>query len=80
MAVCHSVVVDHDPKDPSQLIYQAASPDEHALVLAAKKCGIELIHRDKNFVEILVGGSNHRYKIYKEFPFNSDRKRMSVIA
>jgi len=32
MAVCHSVVVDHEPNDETKLIYQAASPDEFALV------------------------------------------------
>ena len=43
MAVCHSVVVDRDPKDTSQLIYQASSPDELALVNASKYTHIELI-------------------------------------
>ena len=43
MAVCHSVVVDHDPKDHDKLIYQASSPAEHALVMAAQASGITLI-------------------------------------
>jgi phospholipid-transporting ATPase len=35
MAVCHSVVVDRNPKT-QEIIYQATSPDEHALVIASK--------------------------------------------
>ena len=39
MSVCHTVVPERDPNNPEKIIYQAASPDEGALVKAAKKQG-----------------------------------------
>lgn len=35
LAVCHTVVVDRDPKT-DEIIYQASSPDELALIQGAK--------------------------------------------
>jgi len=71
-------MVDHDPKT-NEISYQASSPDELALVNASKDVGIELKERTKDFVEIVENGIKKEYKILAEFPFNSDRKRMSVI-
>jgi len=44
LAVCHTVVVDHDP-DTNEKKLQAASPDELALVQGAEMVGMELIGR-----------------------------------
>lgn len=71
-------MVDHDPKS-GEASYQASSPDELALVNASKDVGIELTERTKDFVEIVESGIKKEYRILAEFPFNSDRKRMSVI-
>jgi phospholipid-transporting ATPase len=79
MAVCHSVVVDKDP-ETGELLYQASSPDELALVNASKNAGIELVGRSKNDIIIQVGDWTDNYTILKEFPFDSDRKRMSCVA
>ena len=35
LAVCHTVVVDKDPKT-GETVYQASSPDELALTMGAK--------------------------------------------
>lgn len=78
MALCHSVMVDHDPKT-NEISYQASSPDELALVNASKDMGVKLTERTKSHIEILEGGVRKEYEILAEFPFNSDRKRMSVI-
>ena len=78
MALCHSVMVDHDP-ETKEISYQASSPDELALVNASKDVGIKLMERTKDFVEIQENGIKKEYRILCEFPFNSDRKRMSVI-
>ena len=78
MALCHSVMVDHDPKT-MELNYQASSPDELALVKASKEMGFELTERTKDGLEINENGTKIEYTILAEFPFNSDRKRMSVI-
>ena len=39
MAACHTVVPDYDHNAPDQIVYQASSPDERALVVAAKQLG-----------------------------------------
>ena len=78
MALCHSVMVDHDPKT-GEIIYQASSPDELALVKASNDVGIKLAERTKDNVEIVENNVQKSYQILAEFPFNSDRKRMSVI-
>ena len=67
---------------PEDVIYEAESPDEAALVYCAKGYGITLMSREPNFV--LVKWPNEasllRYKIIKMLPFDSTRKMMSVIA
>ncbi len=41
MAICHTVVPERDPENHGgeigEIVYQASSPDERALVLGAKK-------------------------------------------
>lgn len=44
LAVCHTVVVDSDPKT-GEIIYQASSPDELALIQGAKQAGFVLIDK-----------------------------------
>jgi phospholipid-transporting ATPase len=39
LAVCHTVIPEHDENDPGKLVYQASSPDEAALVDGAKRLG-----------------------------------------
>jgi phospholipid-transporting ATPase len=41
LAVCHTVIPEEDKENPSVITYQASSPDEAALVLAAKHFGYE---------------------------------------
>jgi magnesium-transporting ATPase (P-type) len=43
LAVCHTVIPERDPKNHNKIIYQASSPDEAALVKAAKHLGVEFI-------------------------------------
>ncbi|BFU20548.1 phospholipid-translocating P-type ATPase [Entamoeba histolytica HM-3:IMSS] len=73
MALCNTVNIN-DEKFSSQ------SPDEEALCLAAKNCGIELISRNQKSIELLEFGINKKYNILSTFEFNSDRKRMSVLT
>ena len=44
LAVCHTVVVDKDPKT-DEISYQASSPDELALIQGANQVGLELKDR-----------------------------------
>jgi len=44
LAVCHTVVVDKDPKT-GEILYQASSPDELALIQGANQAGLVLKER-----------------------------------
>uniref|UniRef100_A0A915AR10 Phospholipid-transporting ATPase n=1 Tax=Parascaris univalens TaxID=6257 RepID=A0A915AR10_PARUN len=63
-------------------IYEAESPDELALVQAASDYGIRLCsrHLRSTLVQIVNGGHILKYKVLHVLPFDSDRKRMSVVV
>lgn len=82
LAVCHTVIpeyvdvdIDHD-----DIRYQATSPDERALVMAAKSLGYVFCEREPGSVTIRVNGKKHQFKLLNVIEFTSDRKRMSVIV
>jgi magnesium-transporting ATPase (P-type) len=77
LAVCHTVVVDK-----IKGIYNAASPDELALVEGAKSQGFEFIGRETDNVIVVKdpNGYQLRYKVLNVLEFNSTRKRMSLIV
>jgi phospholipid-translocating ATPase len=80
LAVCHTVLVDRPAASNSHTIrYLAQSPDEAALVSAAKNAGFACLDRTDNKVEVDVMGNSRVYTILNIMEFNSDRKRMSVI-
>ena len=82
LAVCHTCTVERDPKNPSVLKYQASSPDELALVQGAKSVGIEYIKRTSTNITISLNPTKTEedYEVMCEFPFDSTRKRMSLIV
>ena len=56
------------------MVYNASSPDELALVNAAKYFGYEFKGRDEeNNIEILVHGESKKYKLLNVIEFTSDR-------
>jgi magnesium-transporting ATPase (P-type) len=60
--------------------FNASSPDELALVNAAKYFGVEFADRtEDNYVIIKYNNESFKFKLLNIFEFNSDRKRMSVI-
>ncbi|KAB1256308.1 Phospholipid-transporting ATPase IC [Camelus dromedarius] len=77
LAVCHTVMVD---RLDGQLNYQAASPDEGALVSAARNFGFAFLARTQNTITISELGTERTYKVLAILDFNSDRKRMSIIV
>ncbi|NXG62140.1 AT8B3 ATPase, partial [Hemiprocne comata] len=77
LALCHTVMVEE--KD-DQLVYQAASPDEEALVLAARSLGYVFLARTQDTITISELGQKRTYKVLAMLDFNSDRKRMSVLV
>eukprot|EP00054_Salpingoeca_dolichothecata_P013519 m.75492 g.75492 ORF g.75492 m.75492 type:complete len:1176 (-) comp20522_c0_seq1:32-3559(-) len=80
LATCHTVVPERDRENPDKIIYQAASPDEHALVTAVKHLGFSFNTRTPESVTISALGQDERYEILNVLEFNSTRKRMSVIV
>lgn len=63
-----------------QLSYQAASPDEGALVNAARNFGFAFLARTQNTITISEMGAERTYNVLAILDFNSDRKRMSIIG
>eukprot|EP00824_Muranothrix_gubernata_P008681 TRINITY_DN2115_c0_g1_i1.p1 TRINITY_DN2115_c0_g1~~TRINITY_DN2115_c0_g1_i1.p1 ORF type:complete len:1059 (-),score=246.27 TRINITY_DN2115_c0_g1_i1:588-3764(-) len=80
LAVCHTVVPERNKDDPDKIIYQAASPDEGALVIAASGLGFRFETRTPHSVTCMVDGQERVYDILNVLEFNSTRKRMSVIC
>ncbi|ESK92514.1 phospholipid-translocating p-type atpase domain-containing protein [Moniliophthora roreri MCA 2997] len=82
LAVCHTVLADRpDPQhEPFHLEYKAESPDEAALVAAARDVGFPFVGKTKDGVDIEVMGQKERYEVLKVLEFNSTRKRMSVVV
>jgi len=81
LALCHSVLADRpEPqKEPYIINYKAESPDEAALVSAARDAGFPFLGKSKDTLEIEVMGQSEKYTFLKQLEFNSTRKRMSVV-
>ncbi|KAI5117600.1 hypothetical protein M0805_006713 [Coniferiporia weirii] len=82
LAICHSVLPDRpDPQmRPFFLEYKAESPDEAALVAAARDVGFPFVGKTNGSIDIEVMGQPERYVPLRVLEFNSTRKRMSVIV
>ncbi|KIP01649.1 hypothetical protein PHLGIDRAFT_32482 [Phlebiopsis gigantea 11061_1 CR5-6] len=82
LAICHSVLSDRpEPMSkPYHLEYKAESPDESALVAAARDVGFPFVGKKKDTIEIEVMGQVEKYTLLQMIEFNSTRKRMSVIV
>jgi phospholipid-transporting ATPase len=79
LAICHSVFPE---KTDRGIVYQGSSPDDVALVQGANQMGIEYINKDFNDLTI-KNQLNNEINVWEqkaEMPFDSDRKRMSVIV
>lgn len=63
-----------------QLVYQAASPDEGALVTAARNFGYVFLSRTQDTITIREMDKETTYGMLALLDFNSDRKRMSIIC
>ncbi|XP_059015277.1 phospholipid-transporting ATPase IK isoform X1 [Mustela lutreola] len=77
LAICHTVMVQEEDR---QLVYQAASPDEEALVTAARNFGYVFVARTQDSITVLELGEKRVYKVLAMMDFNSIRKRMSVLV
>ncbi|KAM3938334.1 phospholipid-transporting ATPase IC-like [Leptodactylus fuscus] len=77
LALCHTVMVE---KTDGEIIYQAASPDEGALVTAARNFGFVFLSRTQSTITISELEKEVTYEVLGILDFNSDRKRMSIIV
>lgn len=65
---------------PSKPIYESESPDEVALVTAAYRYGIKLLKRNADMVMVSMPSEGIlQFKVLNILPFDSTRKKMSVI-
>lgn len=65
---------------PGELTYQAQSPDEGALVTAARNFGFVFRSRTSETIMVVEMGETRIYQLLAILDFNSVRKRMSVIG
>ncbi|CDW89464.1 p-type atpase [Stylonychia lemnae] len=80
LAVCHTCMVERD-KDSGKLKYSSSSPDELALVQGSKQVKIEYIERSSTNIKIKLNeDETEEYELLVEFPFDSTRKRMTLIV
>ncbi len=98
LALCHTVQVapkrltkstrnfKASLRDPNEILYNASSPDEKAIVEACSHYGVTFLgEREENgkvFIKLLSKGRKSRvfYEKLHTLEFDSDRKRMSVIV
>ena len=79
LATCHTVIPERNDEKPGEIKYQAASPDEGALVEGAVVLGYRFTARKPRQVTITVDGEEFEYELLAVCEFNSSRKRMSTI-
>jgi phospholipid-transporting ATPase len=79
LSVCHGVIPTWD-EHKNEFLYESQSPDETALLVAARTNGYSLINRSKQAIQFTIQGVSHSYELLTTIEFNSTRKRMSVIV
>ncbi|KAJ0974205.1 hypothetical protein J5N97_016170 [Dioscorea zingiberensis] len=86
LAICHTVLPEGE-ESPEKIVYQAASPDEAALVTAAKNFGFFFYRRTpttvivrESHVDKMGKIQDVAYEILNVLEFNSTRKRQSVVC
>ncbi|KAJ5513123.1 ATPase P-type K/Mg/Cd/Cu/Zn/Na/Ca/Na/H-transporter [Penicillium fimorum] len=85
LALCHTCIPEKDKN--GNTTFQAASPDELALVLAAQELGYLVVDRQSNTLTLRTqpngpdeATTDEVYEIMDMIEFSSARKRMSVVV
>ncbi|KAM6930861.1 phospholipid-transporting ATPase ID-like [Xenentodon cancila] len=78
LSLCHTVMAEE--KTEGELFYQAQSPDEGALVTAARNFGFVFRSRTPDSISVVEMGKQRSYELLAILDFNNVRKRMSVIV
>ncbi|KAJ2466618.1 aminophospholipid translocase [Coemansia sp. RSA 2322] len=79
LATCHTVIPEHREADNGSIEYQAASPDEGALVKGAALIDFVFHTRKPRSIAVDVMGVDKEYEVLNINEFNSTRKRMSAV-
>ena len=80
LAVCHTVIPETN-SETGEIIYNASSPDEKALVEGAAAYGFTFHGRTPDHVQVKrSNGSIEQYEIKDIIEFTSARKRMSAVV
>ncbi|KAK9836118.1 hypothetical protein WJX81_002623 [Elliptochloris bilobata] len=84
VCVCHTLIVEHDAAQDGAAAgtpaFQGPSPDEVALVGAARRLGFEFVARSRTHVTLKLHGEEVRHELLNLMDFTSERARMSVIT
>ncbi|XP_058028464.1 phospholipid-transporting ATPase ID-like isoform X2 [Ahaetulla prasina] len=78
LSLCHTVMPEETKE--GTLVYQAQSPDEGALVTAARNFGFVFRARTPTTITVVEMGETVVYEMLAILDFNNVRKRMSVIV
>ncbi|XP_062858425.1 probable phospholipid-transporting ATPase IM [Trichomycterus rosablanca] len=78
LALCHTVMTEE--RSEGELVYQAQSPDEGALVTAARNFGFVFRSRTPETITLYEMGQPVTYQLVAILDFSNVRKRMSVIV
>uniref|UniRef100_A0A8D1T477 Phospholipid-transporting ATPase n=1 Tax=Sus scrofa TaxID=9823 RepID=A0A8D1T477_PIG len=78
LSLCHTVIPEE--KVEGELVYQAQSPDEGALVTAARNFGFVFRSRTSETIMVVEMGETKIYQLLAILDFSNVRKRMSVIV
>ncbi|CAM4528908.1 unnamed protein product [Lepidochelys kempii] len=78
LSLCHTVMPEE--KNAGELVYQVQSPDEGALVTAARNFGFIFKSRTPETITVEEMGKLVTYQLLAILDFNNIRKRMSVIV
>uniref|UniRef100_A0A452RGG8 Phospholipid-transporting ATPase n=1 Tax=Ursus americanus TaxID=9643 RepID=A0A452RGG8_URSAM len=78
LSLCHTVMSEE--KNEGELYYKAQSPDEGALVTAARNFGFVFRSRTPKTITVYEMGIAVTYQLLAILDFNNIRKRMSVIV
>ncbi|XP_077572622.1 phospholipid-transporting ATPase IC [Stigmatopora nigra] len=77
LTVCHTVMAQWQE---DALVYQSSSPDEEALVGAARELGWVFLSRTRDVIDVSEMGVKRHYKLLALLDFTSQRRRMSVLV
>ncbi|KAI4899997.1 hypothetical protein NFI96_014505, partial [Prochilodus magdalenae] len=77
LSLCHTVMSEWKDGLPR---YQAASPDEEALVCAARELGWAFLSRTRDSMTVSELGFTRHYHLLALLDFSSRRRRMSVLV